>query len=115
MEVVEAFTNIGAADDEKAMLILEQDGRAEVVERDLEQMAEICRLSFKPPRLKLPVHKKKGNRCWKHAGQPCLVDLHHHFGGCHGSARFDSEMVRKITEISKKYNIRIMCCACRRR
>ena len=69
MEVVEAFTNIGLPTDQKAMLILEQDGPPEVVEQIWSKWLKSAD-GFKPPRLKSPVHKKKGNRCWKHAGQP---------------------------------------------
>jgi glycolate oxidase len=110
MEVVEAFTNIGLPTDQKAMLILEQDGPPEVVERDLEQMAEICR-RLQATKIEI-ARTQKERESLLEARRTALSAL----------ARSTTttiledatvprasipEMVRKITEISKKYNIRI--------
>lgn len=43
LKVVEEFAQIGLPTDVKAVLLIEQDGPAEVVERDLQKMAEVCR------------------------------------------------------------------------
>ncbi|MEH7331972.1 glycolate oxidase subunit GlcD [Neobacillus drentensis] len=44
LKVVEAFGQIGLPTDVQAVLLIEQDGPPEVVNRDLERMAEICKL-----------------------------------------------------------------------
>ncbi|UII57151.1 glycolate oxidase subunit GlcD [Cytobacillus spongiae] len=44
LEVVEAYAQIGLPTDVKAVLLIEQDGSPEVVVRDMEKMAEICKL-----------------------------------------------------------------------
>ncbi|GAB2699901.1 glycolate oxidase subunit GlcD [Paenibacillus thermoaerophilus] len=43
LEVVEQFAQIGLPTDAQAVLLIEQDGPPEVVDRDLARMAEICR------------------------------------------------------------------------
>ncbi|MGG1678951.1 glycolate oxidase subunit GlcD [Neobacillus sp. NRS-1170] len=43
LKVVEAFAQIGLPTDVQAVLLIEQDGPPEVVNRDLEKMAEICK------------------------------------------------------------------------
>jgi glycolate oxidase len=43
LKVVEEFAQIGLPTDVKAVLLIEQDGPPEVVERDLIKMAEICK------------------------------------------------------------------------
>jgi glycolate oxidase len=43
LKVVEAFAQIGLPTDVKAVLLIEQDGPKEVVERDMARMAEICK------------------------------------------------------------------------
>lgn len=43
LEAVEAFAKIGLPTNVKAVLLIEQDGPLEVVERDIEMMAAICR------------------------------------------------------------------------
>ncbi len=43
LQVVESFVNIGLPTDVKAVLLIEQDGSKEVVARDMEAMARICR------------------------------------------------------------------------
>ncbi|MDE5413829.1 glycolate oxidase subunit GlcD [Alkalihalobacterium chitinilyticum] len=43
LEVVEDFAKIGLPTDVGAVLLIEQDGPREVVERDIEKIAEICR------------------------------------------------------------------------
>ncbi|WP_223595102.1 glycolate oxidase subunit GlcD [Neobacillus bataviensis] len=43
LKVVEAFAQIGLPTDVQAVLLIEQDGPPEVVNRDLERMAEICK------------------------------------------------------------------------
>jgi len=43
LEVVEAFAQIGLPTDVKAVLLIEQDGPFEVVERDMEKIANICK------------------------------------------------------------------------
>ncbi|WP_163102143.1 glycolate oxidase subunit GlcD [Peribacillus alkalitolerans] len=43
LEVVEAHAQIGLPTDVKAVLLIEQDGALEVVERDMKRMAEICK------------------------------------------------------------------------
>ncbi|MEY2193802.1 glycolate oxidase subunit GlcD [Neobacillus sp. BF23-41] len=43
LKVVEEFAQIGLPTDVKAVLLIEQDGPPEVVERDLLKMAEICK------------------------------------------------------------------------
>ncbi|KYC64222.1 glycolate oxidase subunit GlcD [Heyndrickxia coagulans] len=43
LQAVEAFAHIGLPTNVKAVLLIEQDGPEEVVERDIEKMAEICR------------------------------------------------------------------------
>ncbi|MCK7605295.1 glycolate oxidase subunit GlcD [Geobacillus stearothermophilus] len=43
LEVVEDFARIGLPTDVKAVLLIEQDGPKEVVERDMKKMADICR------------------------------------------------------------------------
>ncbi|WP_286229755.1 glycolate oxidase subunit GlcD [Neobacillus mesonae] len=43
LKVVEDFAQIGLPTDVQAVLLIEQDGPAEVVERDLKKMAEVCR------------------------------------------------------------------------
>lgn len=43
LQVVESFVNIGLPTDVKAVLLIEQDGPKEVVERDMKAMARICR------------------------------------------------------------------------
>lgn len=43
LKVVEAFAQIGLPTDVKAVLLIEQDGPPEVVERDLLKMTEICK------------------------------------------------------------------------
>lgn len=43
IEVVEAATKIGLPTDVEAILLIEQDGPAEVVARDMEKIAEICK------------------------------------------------------------------------
>ncbi|QWC23893.1 glycolate oxidase subunit GlcD [Bacillus haikouensis] len=42
LEVVEDFANIGLPTDVKAVLLIEQDGPREVVERDMKRMEEVC-------------------------------------------------------------------------
>jgi glycolate oxidase len=42
LRAVEAFAHIGLPTDMEAVLLIEQDGAAEVVERDILRMAEIC-------------------------------------------------------------------------
>ena len=42
LQVVEDFAKIGLPTNVKAVLLMEQDGPAEVVERDIKKMAEIC-------------------------------------------------------------------------
>ncbi|WP_462410671.1 glycolate oxidase subunit GlcD [Neobacillus sp. Marseille-QA0830] len=44
LKVVEDFARIGLPTDVEAVLLIEQDGPLEVVERDIEKIAEICRL-----------------------------------------------------------------------
>lgn len=43
LKVVEDFAQIGLPTDVKAVLLIEQDGPPEVVERDLNKMAEVCK------------------------------------------------------------------------
>ncbi|AGT30805.1 FAD-binding protein [Geobacillus genomosp. 3] len=43
LEVVEDFARIGLPTNVKAVLLIEQDGPKEVVERDMKKMADICR------------------------------------------------------------------------
>lgn len=43
LEVVEAYAQIGLPTDVQAVLLIEQDGPKEVVERDIKKMAEICK------------------------------------------------------------------------
>ena len=43
LKVVEDFAQIGLPTDVKAVLLIEQDGPPEVVERDLKRMAEVCK------------------------------------------------------------------------
>jgi glycolate oxidase len=43
LKVVEAFSQIGLPTDVKAVLLIEQDGPVEVVERDMDRMADICK------------------------------------------------------------------------
>ncbi|WP_342399321.1 glycolate oxidase subunit GlcD [Weizmannia sp. FSL W8-0676] len=43
LQAVEAFAHIGLPTNVKAVLLIEQDGPEEVVERDIEKIAEICR------------------------------------------------------------------------
>lgn len=43
LKVVEDFAQIGLPTDVQAVLLIEQDGPAEVVERDLTRMAEVCK------------------------------------------------------------------------
>jgi glycolate oxidase len=43
LEVVEAYAQIGLPTDVKAVLLIEQDGPSEVVERDIKKMEEICK------------------------------------------------------------------------
>jgi glycolate oxidase len=43
LKVVEAFSQIGLPTDVKAVLLIEQDGPIEVVERDMDRMSEICK------------------------------------------------------------------------
>ncbi|MFP5113914.1 glycolate oxidase subunit GlcD [Bacillaceae bacterium C204] len=43
LKVVEEFAQIGLPTDVKAVLLIEQDGPPEIVERDLLKMAEVCR------------------------------------------------------------------------
>ncbi|MCV5433732.1 hypothetical protein OFN37_31965, partial [Escherichia coli] len=43
IEVVEEFAQIGLPTDVKAILLIEQDGPPEVVNRDIENMANVCR------------------------------------------------------------------------
>ncbi|MDN3014985.1 glycolate oxidase subunit GlcD [Paenibacillus sp. BSR1-1] len=43
LKVVEAFAQIGLPTDVQAVLLIEQDGPPEVVNRDLERIAEICK------------------------------------------------------------------------
>lgn len=43
VKVVEDFANIGLPTDAKAVLLIEQDGAPEVVERDILKIAEICK------------------------------------------------------------------------
>jgi glycolate oxidase len=43
LKVVEAFSQIGLPTDVKAVLLIEQDGPLEVVRRDMERMADICK------------------------------------------------------------------------
>ncbi|ETI66115.1 glycolate oxidase subunit GlcD [Neobacillus vireti] len=43
LKVVEEFAQIGLPTDVQAVLLIEQDGASEVVERDLTSMAEICK------------------------------------------------------------------------
>ncbi|MBB5173985.1 glycolate oxidase subunit GlcD [Texcoconibacillus texcoconensis] len=45
VQVVEDFANIGLPTDVGAVLLIEQDGEPEVVERDIEKIAQICRES----------------------------------------------------------------------
>ncbi|MGQ0452289.1 hypothetical protein ACT4UM_03540 [Bacillus sp. SS-TM] len=54
MEVVEAFAQIGLPTDVKAILLIEQDGPPEVVNRDIEKMANVCH-SMNAVGLKTPV------------------------------------------------------------
>ncbi|MGJ3222463.1 glycolate oxidase subunit GlcD [Geobacillus thermoleovorans] len=44
LEVVEDFARIGLPTNVKAVLLIEQDGPKEVVERDMKKMADICRV-----------------------------------------------------------------------
>ncbi|MGI8315448.1 glycolate oxidase subunit GlcD [Halobacillus mangrovi] len=43
LKVVEDFSNIGLPTDVKAVLLIEQDGDAQSVDKDIHKMAEICR------------------------------------------------------------------------
>jgi glycolate oxidase len=43
LEVVEEFAHLGMPTDVEALLLMQQDGPAPVVDRDMERMAEICR------------------------------------------------------------------------
>ncbi|NWN94557.1 MAG: glycolate oxidase subunit GlcD [Bacillus sp. (in: Bacteria)] len=43
LQAVEAFAHIGLPTNVKAVLLIEQDGPQEVVERDIEKIADICR------------------------------------------------------------------------
>ncbi|MFO1442326.1 glycolate oxidase subunit GlcD [Bacillus sp. Bva_UNVM-123] len=43
LEAVEAFAKIGLPTDAKAILLIEQDGPAHIVERDIELISEICK------------------------------------------------------------------------
>ena len=43
LKVVEEFAQIGLPTDVKAVLLIEQDGPPEVVNRDIEKMANVCR------------------------------------------------------------------------
>ncbi|MEH7380701.1 glycolate oxidase subunit GlcD [Bacillus sp. JJ1533] len=43
LEAVEAFAQIGLPTDVKAILLIEQDGPAEIVKRDIERIIEICK------------------------------------------------------------------------
>ncbi|MDR4886863.1 glycolate oxidase subunit GlcD [Fredinandcohnia sp. QZ13] len=43
LEAVEAFAQIGLPTDAKAILLIEQDGPAEIVKRDIERIIEICK------------------------------------------------------------------------
>lgn len=43
LEAVEAFAQIGLPTDAKAVLLIEQDGPAEIVKRDIERIIDICK------------------------------------------------------------------------
>ncbi|THE13291.1 glycolate oxidase subunit GlcD [Bacillus timonensis] len=43
LEAVEAFSQIGLPTDAKAILLIEQDGPAEIVKQDIERIIEICK------------------------------------------------------------------------
>ncbi len=43
IEVIEAYAKIGLPTDAKAVLLIEQDGMVEVVDRDIKRIAEICK------------------------------------------------------------------------
>ena len=110
MKVVEEFTQIGLPTDQKAMLILEQDGPREVVENDLKRMAEICR-RLQATKIEI-AHTEEERELLLEARRTALSAL------ARSTATTILEdatvprasipqMVRKITEISKKYNILI--------
>lgn len=110
MKVVEEYARIGLPVDQKAMLILEQDGPPELVEKDLARMEQICR-SLNATEIRIAQTNEERVQILE-ARRTALSAL------ARATATTILEdatvprasipaMIHKITEIAKRYNIRI--------
>lgn len=110
MQVVEEYARIGLPVDQKAMLILEQDGPAELAEKDLARMEQICR-NLNATEIRIAKTNEERVRILE-ARRTALSAL------ARATATTILEdatvprasipaMVRKITEIAERYNVRI--------
>jgi glycolate oxidase len=110
MRVVEEFSRIGLPVDMGAMLIMEQDGPKELVDRDLEKMASVCRENG-AVRVQVADSEEEGAKLL-HARRTALSALAR---ATPTTILEDAtvpraaipQMVRRISEIAKKYDVRI--------
>ncbi|MGA8941824.1 MAG: FAD-linked oxidase C-terminal domain-containing protein [Thermoactinomyces sp.] len=110
MQVVEEYANIGLPVDQKAMLILEQDGAKEVVEKDLAHMEQICRslnatgiriAKTRKERIQILEARRTALSALARATPTTILE-----DATVPRASIPA-MVRKITEIAERYNVRI--------
>ncbi len=110
MKVVEEYARIGLPVDQKAMLILEQDGPVEVVEKDLARMEQICRnlnateiriAQTNEERMQILEARRTALSALSRATATTILE-----DATVPRASIPA-MVRKITKIAEQYNIRI--------
>lgn len=110
MKVVEEYAGIGLPVDQKAMLILEQDGPKELVEKDLAQMEQICQnlnatkieiAKTGKDRIKILEARRTTLSALARATATTILE-----DATVPRASIPA-MIRKITEISERYNVRI--------
>jgi glycolate oxidase len=110
VEVVEQFARIGLPTDAKAVLLIEQDGPAAVVERDIERISEVCKamkaVSVQIARDEAEAAALSSARRSALAALARLKPTTILEDATVPRSRI-AEMVRAINEIAQKYNVRI--------
>jgi glycolate oxidase len=110
IEVVEEFAQIGLPTDAKAILLIEQDGAPEVVDRDIAKMAEICtELHAVAVRVAKNEAEADALRTARRSALSALARLKPTtiLEDATVPRSKIAEMVKAINEIAKKYNVHI--------
>jgi glycolate oxidase len=110
IEVVEQYTQIGLPTDVKAILLIEQDGPEEVVNRDIKRMSHICE-DFNAVSVRIAKDEQEADalRTARRSALSALARLRPTtiLEDATVPRSEIAPMVRAINDISKKYNVQI--------